>query len=923
VHPRVLLAAALATIAVLGFVFVGGGRAAATCDATWKSAASGNWSDASRWTFADPASDPDGVPDTTEHVCIQAAGTYTVSVDAPSLGAKSVSLGTTSGTSGTQTLSVDSPGFTLSTAGSASTITATGALTVKQLAAFAGDLTVVGAPGKAGTITLTAGLIRSGTVGTFDLAGGVIMGGAPLSLTGGTFDHGNGGMVLESKVYLEDASLDASGSGSAAYVLSGSSTLIGDIAAEKTVLVHASGDSASLTFHEPRTNAGTLELYGANSNVLLSNGGAAGRTLTNSGTLQIRDGNGSVSLSTDLVNSGTIDVDRTFQTGSMSLTSTGTIDIASGATWLSSNGTTELAAGSSLVGAGQLALGGGKFVHSGGSASSPIQVSGLSEFDPSGAGTATYEVGGTTTLTGNVPSGKTVKLDGNLVFTSPKTNSGTIRLAGNGASSLGSAAHGLTNAGTLATEGGASRTVNSPLVNTGTIDIGGETLFDSTFSQSAGTTIVNDTLHVVAPVEVHLEGGVLTGSGTLDATTLDNSGGNVKPGSSPGQLLIDGEYHQGDGGTLTVEIDGPTEADEYDQLFVTDHTYLDGTLAIDGAGYTPGDAEKFRVLLVQAVRHGEFETVTGLGAGDGKTYAVEHDAQGVELSVKKLTLTVARAGTGSGRVDTSGTSTGIDCGLDCSQPYDPGAQVTLSATPSTGSSFAGWSGGCTGTQATCVVTVDAAKTVTATFTQNPPDDDGNPDSDGDGVPDAIDPAPNDPAIPTKFGATNGNDVISGTATGDNPLCGLLGNDVIKALAGNDTIFGDLCGVKAKPVVGAQAGAGGKDTIDGGAGNDTIYGAGGDDKLTGGDGNDKVFGGAGNDALSGGKGRDALDGGKGNDKLTGGPDVNKYAGGSGDDTVNAKNGKRETVDCGAGKKDSASVDRADKVRGCEKVKRAKK
>jgi len=40
-------------------------------------------------------------------------------------------------------------------------------------------------------------------------------------------------------------------------------------------------------------------------------------------------------------------------------------------------------------------------------------------------------------------------------------------------------------------------------------------------------------------------------------------------------------------------------------------------------------------------------------------------------------------------------------------------------------------------------------------------------------------------------------------------------------------------------------------------------------------------------------------------------------------VNAKNGKKDTIDCGAGKKDSASVDRIDKVKGCEKVKRAKK
>jgi hypothetical protein len=40
-------------------------------------------------------------------------------------------------------------------------------------------------------------------------------------------------------------------------------------------------------------------------------------------------------------------------------------------------------------------------------------------------------------------------------------------------------------------------------------------------------------------------------------------------------------------------------------------------------------------------------------------------------------------------------------------------------------------------------------------------------------------------------------------------------------------------------------------------------------------------------------------------------------------VNARNGKKETVDCGSGKKDTAAVDKKDKTKGCEKVKRAKR
>ena len=51
---------------------------------------------------------------------------------------------------------------------------------------------------------------------------------------------------------------------------------------------------------------------------------------------------------------------------------------------------------------------------------------------------------------------------------------------------------------------------------------------------------------------------------------------------------------------------------------------------------------------------------------------------------------------------------GIICGATCSASYASGTAVTLTATPATGSTFAGWSGGgCTGT-GTCTVTVTAA-----------------------------------------------------------------------------------------------------------------------------------------------------------------------------------------------------------------------
>ncbi|RIK34894.1 MAG: hypothetical protein DCC55_31965, partial [Chloroflexi bacterium] len=79
------------------------------------------------------------------------------------------------------------------------------------------------------------------------------------------------------------------------------------------------------------------------------------------------------------------------------------------------------------------------------------------------------------------------------------------------------------------------------------------------------------------------------------------------------------------------------------------------------------------------------------------------------------TLTVSRTGNGSGTV--TSTPAGIDCGATCSADYNHNTSVTLTAAASTGSTFSGWSGACTGT-GSCVVTMDAAKNVTANFTLN-------------------------------------------------------------------------------------------------------------------------------------------------------------------------------------------------------------
>jgi hypothetical protein len=227
-------------------------------------------------------------------------------------------------------------------------------------------------------------------------------------------------------------------------------------------------------------------------------------------------------------------------------------------------------------------------------------------------------------------------------------------------------------------------------------------------------------------------------------------------------------------------------------------------------------------------------------------------------------LTVTVAGVGSGTV----TGTGIACPGDCTEKVAKGAATVLTAAASSGSSFAGWSGACSGSAPTCSVTMDTAKSATATFSLPTPQPGGGSPPGGGPPPPAPGPGQTSPAQPP---ATSSACTLVGTAD-DDVLEGTPGRDIICGLGGNDTLLG-------------------------GAGNDV---------LNGGSGADVLVGGVGNDSLSGGAGRDTLTGGSGNDRLVGDFGADRLYGGNGIDVVYARDGVGDRLDGGAGL-DRARVD----------------
>lgn len=81
-------------------------------------------------------------------------------------------------------------------------------------------------------------------------------------------------------------------------------------------------------------------------------------------------------------------------------------------------------------------------------------------------------------------------------------------------------------------------------------------------------------------------------------------------------------------------------------------------------------------------------------------------------AVTQAQLSVAKLGTGLGTMTSA--PLGINCGAACAFWFAGNSTVSLTATATAGSVFAGWSGGCSGT-GTCSVVMSSAKSVTATF----------------------------------------------------------------------------------------------------------------------------------------------------------------------------------------------------------------
>jgi Ca2+-binding RTX toxin-like protein len=152
----------------------------------------------------------------------------------------------------------------------------------------------------------------------------------------------------------------------------------------------------------------------------------------------------------------------------------------------------------------------------------------------------------------------------------------------------------------------------------------GTTIFSGMLDVAGGTVTIGEgqTFQVANGIAL-TGGGVLEGSGQVTGN-VTNTSGTVSPGASPGTLTITGNYTQGAGATLEVDVDSAVQGTGYDHLAVGGNATLNGTVAVvQDAGFDPQVTDVFQ-FLTSASRTGTFATITGETLPSGKTYSLDY-----------------------------------------------------------------------------------------------------------------------------------------------------------------------------------------------------------------------------------------------------------------------------------------------------------
>ena len=235
---------------------------------------------------------------------------------------------------------------------------------------------------------------------------------------------------------------------------------------------------------------------------------------------------------------------------------------------------------------------------------------------------------------------------------------------------------------------------------------------------------VGVSVNLVAPGSGPVTGTVTVSDGTANCTiTLPATSCTLTP-LSAGAKMINASYW-GDSHVNAATASGvPHTVVRSDQsiTFGTPPIVTVGGTGSVSATATSGLPVAYSTASPTCSVHAASGLVTGIStgsctiaanqAGNGNYYPAPQVTQVITIQ-PGFVLTVSKSGAGT----VISSPAGIDCGATCSSSFNAAASVALTASASAGSFFAGWGGACSGIGA-CNVTMDATKSVTATFKLN-------------------------------------------------------------------------------------------------------------------------------------------------------------------------------------------------------------
>lgn len=419
----------------------------------------------------------------------------------------------------------------------------------------------------------TGALVKNDTGGLISVAGT-----GTLSLR--HYEQGAGTTSGATPVQLPCGSIKYSGNGASKVLATGGFALYGEMQAGQELTVSGESSNTNATLQENFTNKGSITLTCRQGSCGGVGFNAHDKDFVNAGIFTVAaaaatgTGLGSNHEGT-VLNTGTIEFDQSAYL-SGPVTNQGAIEIAdekiassSGSSCGDTGASVKNDTGGSIEGTGSGHLSVLNYEQGAGTTSgaAPVRIP-CGSLKYSGSGASVVQVnGGGTPMTGNVAAGQTLRLVGGI-SSGPFTNAGTI-VFDQSASSPSVNAGTLTNTGKIELVG--------PSANTSSVT-GGQLQ-----QTGAGAEIVVPAGTKLSPgAPLQLKAGTLRGAGTI-AGPVENSGGVLKPGDSPGTLTLTGSYKQDSGGRLEIEIAG-TGAGQFDTLAVGGVATISGSLTLIPTG---------------------------------------------------------------------------------------------------------------------------------------------------------------------------------------------------------------------------------------------------------------------------------------------------------------------------------------------------